>query len=347
MLSPAQESLALALEFGDPRDIAIARFSVGFALRLQGEVDHQASALMEQSFAEFEELNELFWQARTFPRLGFHLARQGKLKNRDVCLKSLELARNAGERTTLANALSDYADWLLRNGQLDEALKNAEESERLSEQLGSHRNSVNTLNFADIAWMKNDYQKAKALYMELLERCNLFGMRSITPICMANLGLLAMEEGNLGQAQTYLEQALVISREVGWKPEIAYYLSELSNLFYLKGDLEAFKQNFRESLSMRNYLAPYQNRSILLTILGSLYHQKPEISAQLLGIIDHYSVQNDDNIPNPVEKRYCYRAESHARTILGNSAFDTAFTKGQKMSLDEGLDLVLKTVDEM
>ena len=40
-------------------------------------------------------------------------------------------------------------------------------------------------------------------------------------------------------------------------------------------------------------------------------------------------------------------AEAHARKVLGDAAFEVAFAEGQKMSLDEGLDLALKTVEEM
>ena len=83
-----------------------------------------------------------------------------------------------------------------------------------------------------------------------------------------------------------------------------------------------------------------------MSILGSLYVQKPESSAQLLGVIDNY--EKEDYFPFAAkDKRYCIRAEAHACKMLGNTAFESAFAEGQKMSLDEGLDLALKTVEEM
>ena len=168
-------------------------------------------------------------------------------------------------------------------------------------------------------------------------------MRSI---CMANHGLLAMEEGDLPQAQSYLEQSLVLMREAGFQPFIAFRLTELSNLFYLQGDLEKFKQNIRKSLSFRNYFDKPQKASILLIILGSLYLQKPESAAWLSGAIDLYK-RNSDFAFRPLDKRYGERAETHARKLLGDVAFEAAFAEGQKMSLDEALDLSLKTVEEM
>ncbi len=55
ILTPAQLSLALASEVSDGREVSIARYYVGVALRDQ-DLD-QALSMMEQSFAEFQSLN--------------------------------------------------------------------------------------------------------------------------------------------------------------------------------------------------------------------------------------------------------------------------------------------------
>src|SRR5258705_4647193 len=174
--------------------------------------------------------------------------------------------------------------------------------------------------------------------MESQERFSLLGERFWKARCMENLGRLAMEEGNLHEAQEYLEQALIIKQEVGYKPVIASCLLYLSNLFYLQGDIEKFKHNFRESLSFRNYFDKSQKASILLIILGSVYLQEPESVAQLLGAIDLYK-RNSDFAFRPLDKRYGDHAETQARKSLGNVAFEAAFAAGEKMSLDEALDL--------
>lgn len=345
-LHHAQASLGFALEVSDKRDIAIAKCSVGWALRLRGEVDDQARVLLEQSFAEFQELNDLFWQAQSFPRLGFLLARQEKLIFYDVCLKSLELARKAGERRTLAKALSDNAYMLISNDRLDEALQCAKESDTLYEQLGSRHTGLNLSWYADVAWLQGDYKKAKSLYREIQKHYSSLGTKSNTSMCLVNLGLLAMEEGDLNQAQEYLEQALVIAREVGWKLSIAFCLAELSNLFYLQGNLEACKQNFRESFSFKKDLAESHNGYILMASLGFLCRHEPEISARLLGVVQRFSEKGYPYY-SPAEKLYCRHAEIHTRKVLGDLIFESAFRQGQNMSLDEGLDLALKTVEEM
>jgi len=344
ILASAEESLALAAAASDRRDTAIARYYVGLALRMRGEVDDQASALMEQSYAEFRELNDLFWQARSYARLGFQLARQGKSSFREVCLKSLELARQAGERLTLADALTDYADWLVRNNQVHAARECAAESDRLYLEIGSESTSVNAALFAEIAWSQGDTRKSQALYMELRQRCSLLGVRSYSSLCTANLGLLAIEAGALDQARAYLEDALALAREAGWKLLIAFRLAELSNLFFLQGKLEQFKRSFRECLSLKSYLARHNKLYILMTILDSLYLAGPAISARLLGAI-HYAESEHDTPLRPVEKRHWKRVENRTRSALGEAAFESAFHSGQRMTLDEALDLALQTVE--
>jgi hypothetical protein len=155
-----------------------------------------------------------------------------------------------------------------------------------------------------------------------------------------------MEEGDLDQARTYLEEGLTLEHEIGSKPWIAFYLVELGNLFYLQGDLEQFKQRIREGFALKDHFHNSNKTFILMAVLGSLYFQKPEGAARLLGTI--YNHEGDfDLVRTPVEKRYCIRAEAHAREMLGNAAFDSVFAQGRQMSLDEALDLALKIVEEM
>jgi predicted ATPase len=344
MRASAEVSLALALEVSDKRYVAIARFYLGFALMMSGEDNATARSLLERSATEFQTLNEPFWQAWTFPPLGFHLARQAKAKFRDTHLKWLELARKVGERLNLANALLAYAEWLFSFNQLDEARKHAEESDRLYEEIGS--NTRNSLLYAEIEWLNGDYQKASSLFMEMQEHLGLLGEKHVRSFCIANLGLLAMEVSDLNRARAYLDQALILAREAGFKYDIAFRLVELSNLSYLQGNPEEFRRNFKEALSLKNYLDEGLKPYILMTILGSLYSQKPECSARLLGVIDHYG-KADDFPFTPIDKRNGEPAEVHAREVLGDAAFESAFAEGQKMTLDEALDLALKTVEEM
>jgi len=344
VLPPAKESLALATEVLGRKEIAIAKFYVGNALR--GVDNDQALSLMEESFAEFQSLNEPFWQALSFAFLGDRLAAQGKLRHSEKFARQLELARKAGERLVLADALSVYAVWLFKVDQWDEARKRAEESNSLYEQIGYQSPNANSFMFARIAWIEGNTQRARSLHMEMLERSSLLGDRVYRSTCLTNLGLITAEEGDLNGARAYLEDALTLSREGGHKPFIAESLLHLGNLFYLQGNLEAFKQNVREAFSLRNHFIEAVKVFMLATILKSLYLQKPEISARLLGIIDN-SEKEHDILLGPIAKRVFTPTENHTRKSLSHATFESAFAEGQRMSLDEALDIALQAVEEI
>jgi tetratricopeptide (TPR) repeat protein len=225
-------------------------------------------------------------------------------------------------------------------------LELAEESKKLFKEIGAENtNSVSEL-IADIAWGNGDYEKARSIYLEMQEHYRVSGEKRSRAECLESLGLLAMDEGHLDQARAYLEEGLDLLQESGHKVIIARCLAELSNLFYLQGNLEQFKESFKECLSLKESLDELFKTILLMTILGSIYLPKPEVSTQLLGTIDNWLRQEYFSIM-PVTKRYCVRAEMHAREVLGQAGYKSAFAEGQKLSLDEALDLALKTVEEM
>jgi predicted ATPase/DNA-binding XRE family transcriptional regulator len=346
VLSAAQAGLVLASDVSDKRDIAIARFYVGLALARLGENYEQALSLMEQSLTELQALKEEFWQLYFDLYYGDFPVAQAKLKLGERLARNLARARKMGERAVLAGVLSRYATWLIRSNRLEEAKERAEEADRLAKQLGVRTPGERTFALAAIAWLEGDTQKARSIYTQMRERFSLFGDKVYKSICISQLGLLAMEEGDLYQAQAYLEQGLLLSREVGSQVLSAIRLIQLSNLFYLQGNLEAFKQSAREGLSLRNYFLEAHKVLILETILGSLYVEKSKSSARILGALDD-SEKESDLLPEPITKLYCGRAQTYMREVLGDEVFQVAFAEGRNMSLDEALDLAIKAVEEM
>jgi len=343
ILSPAQESLVLATQVSDKKGIAIARYLVGVALR--GKDNKQAISLMEQSFDDFRTLNEEFQQASSYKNVFGGLTQQTKLRGYDLVTTNLELARKTGERLTLADALIDYANWLVIHNQIEKAKKFAEESDKLYKQVGAENINLNSIYFAEIAWAEGDYTKAKSILEELRDRASLLGEKAYRLVCGAWLGLITMAEGDLDKARIFFAESLALSQEIGFKPFIAWRLIELGTLFYLQGKIKEFKQNVEEGLSMRDSFTEGHKVYIIMIVLGALYVQKPENAGRLLGTINR-SNEEYDFLIGSIPRQYCDPAEIHVRKALGDEAFESAFAEGQKMSLDEALDLVLKSLEE-
>ena len=83
-----------------------------------------------------------------------------------------------------------------------------------------------------------------------------------------------------------------------------------------------------------------------MCILPSIYFQKPENSARLIGTYEY--VERESDYPaRAVDRQYYGLTAARARKALGDDRFEAAFAEGQKMSIDEALDLAFKTAEEI
>ena len=264
----------------------------------------------------------------------------------DYSLRSVELARKAGERFRLARALIAYSFNLSRDEQVEEVKKHLIEAQKVLEEIGSNSEYNIQIGLAEIEWLEGNRRQAKAIMREVQARLELLGDKTCRSSCLERLGLLSFEEGDLEQAQIYLENALSIVQDVGLEYAIAEDLILLSAVFYLQGDKEKSKQNFRKSISLARNLSPSAKIDLLAFLFTSPYFEMSENGVILLGALD-ISQKEFHRQLTPLTKRYPIRAKIHARNSLDQKAFETSFAKGQTMSLDEGLDMALKMVEAM
>lgn len=340
MKSSAQSSLALARKASGLRDIAIARFYMGWSFDRYYDYDH-AIPLMQESIKDFKQLNDIYWESVAFRWLGNILMKRGDIQQEEKMLHHLELAQQAGERQNLAEALSNWAYYLFASNQLEEAEKYAEEASTLSKQIKKNPDELNKF-YAHRAWLRGNYKETREILLGVRERYYALGDRNLGSLASADLGFLALQEGDVGQARLYFEEALTIARELGNKESIAPRLAELGNTFYLEGKMKEFKQNYGESFLLGKELGVLSKRALLISLIDVIHPVKPDFSVQILG-----AIYNSAPPTNPLWKRDYDRIETHARGVLGDVSFDSAFAGGQKMSLDEGLDLALKMVEGM
>jgi tetratricopeptide (TPR) repeat protein len=315
-------------------------------VHFQNENNQVARALTEQSMLEFQQLQDAYWEARAYDIYGRSLTALGELQPSERIMRKYELARKAGERNHLADALFMISIWHYTYNRFDEAQKYAAEADLLWKQTGVQVNS-SSMTFALIAWSNGDYERAKVLYAGMRDRFGWQGERYMRSGMVACLGKLAMEEGDLVQAQIYLEQALATVRELDVKSSTVFRNFDLGILFLAQGDLGRFKQAMMDGLSLRNHLDDYARFNTLTTFLESRAIQSHPVSIQLLGALHAFETQNERPFRIMQKVFLLDQALLRAREKFGDAMFESAFAEGQNMSLGESLDLVLKTVDEM
>ena len=341
MKTSAEGSLALAQTFSDRRDIAIARFYVGWSFDRSYDYDN-AVLLMQESLRDFQQIYDLYWESVVYRWLANILANRGIIKWEEKLFHHLELARRAGEGFNLAEALSNWAYSLFASNRLEDANMFAEEASVLLKRLGIRFDYELGFFFAHVEWEKGNYTKARDLLMEMRNRYSTVGDRNFQSRASADLGFLALEERDLYHAHMYLEEALSIAQEIGNKESIAMRLAELGNTFYLKDKIREFKQSYQEGFTIAKELGIVWKRSLLVLFINTIHDQKPENSVKILGALYKSEIPT-----HPLWKRLYDRPEAVARALLGETAFEATFAEGQKISLDEAIVLALKTLDEL
>jgi predicted ATPase/class 3 adenylate cyclase len=210
MQDSAGKSLTLALRVSDQQDIAIARFYFGWALQRHGE-DDRAMELMQRSLTDFRERNDFYWESVTYRWLNYILLTRGIIKLEEKVDHHLQLARRAGERQNLAEALGNKARQLFIFNRVNEARKYGEEANQLFREIGINLDESAFL-FGNLAWLEGDYEKAKRIFADVRERSISAGEKNFGLIASSNLGLVALEEGDFDHAHMYLEESLATAR---------------------------------------------------------------------------------------------------------------------------------------
>ena len=344
MYSSAEQSLTLAQNVSDGQDIAIARFYLGWAFQRRGD-DDRAIELMQQSLTDFQEMNEVYWESVTYRWLNNILATHGMIKMEEKVDRHLLLARRAGERKNLAEALRNKAFQLFQFNRLEEARKYGEEANQLFSAIGINLDESAFL-FGNLAWLEGHYEKAKRIFMDVRDRSISAGEKNFGLIASSNLGLMALEEGDFAHAHAYLEESLATARALDDKDAIAWRLAELGNAFYLEGKSQEFKDSYGRCFSLVKELRIFAKRDLLLLALDPLHPEKPENTVRLLGALHEFERESARPIA-PLLKRNYDRAEGHTRKVLGDEVFEINLAEGQKLSLDEALELAGRIVEEI
>jgi predicted ATPase len=342
----AKNSLTLCQEGTDRLDLAISKYYMGLAFFNISEFE-KALPLIEQSLVEFRELQEPYWEAVCQWRISRARLLQGEQNWSEVIARNIGMARKTGERLLTARILREAFIYAWTNNRLAEANAYLEEADRLNGQVGFKFSS--SILHGMIAHARKDYPRARELYREAIERLELIGEKSAKGSALEYLGLIAKDEGNVLEAQTYVEQAVTIAREVGWKATIVYRLGFLGHIHFLQGNPEDAKRCFRESLAIGKSIHHFRYVAISLIYMGSyLAESAPRRAIQILSAIHSYETKEKSVVArDPFAIGDFEEAVARARQALGESAFQEAWAEGEILSIEQACDLALKALEEV
>jgi len=160
--------------------------------------------------------------------------------------------------------------------------------------------------------------------------------------------LIEEAENDLHSAVAHAEKALKLAKEAGTGEHLAFGLTLAGILKYKQGNAQEAMKYIRDGLELvqKGELDNKFVTTIFVHLAGLLVEQKTQAAVQILvfsGSLLPSSAISIDPISN---KLYFDRFLSTTRAKLSEDEFRSAWQAGSKMTLQEAIDLALKTLEE-
>jgi predicted ATPase/DNA-binding SARP family transcriptional activator len=164
--------------------------------------------------------------------------RVGDLARADELYREvLELAHELGDTEGQARALSDLGTVAAVRGDLPDARSLLAESVERYRELDVPRGLAIALsNLGDVAGQERRFDEAIAVTTEGLEIQRDLGDKGRQAISLYNLGSYSLQNGDREASPEWLERAVALSFELGYKEVLAYALASFARLCVLDGD---------------------------------------------------------------------------------------------------------------
>ena len=346
----AGSALALCEEVKDAWGAAYSRALIaGYLIR---KVDFkQCKPLLEQCLTEFRNLGDAWGESFVLGLQGRVIEMDGRGGEfREIIRKRIALARKSGDRYLLTNALAHQVKVHIFSHECNQAIEVLDEVDRLFTEMGSSH-GVNLMRYwrAQASFICGELPRAKAEAELFVEYCQRVGEKNMQSIILWLLGILAEIEEDLDSALDYHQKGLSLSREIGALDLVATISASLGRLKYFQGEVEAGMGDVHESLEIvKQGKAEANTIAHIFNQIGGMYVEgNPRVTTQLLGFGE--SIWRTIPLPrNPTfDRPYFERYRSAARERLSEGDFNSAWEAGLKMSLEQAIELALKTGEEI
>jgi predicted ATPase/class 3 adenylate cyclase len=223
--------------------------------------------------------------------------------------QALALYRELGDEANCAWALIFLGSHCTGSlSEIKEGMALTEEALALFHALGDKLGIIWALNqIGELQRLDGDYDRAGKVYEECLSYCRQLDDRLREAYALGNLGTVAQHEGNYEQAVSKLKKGLIMITGLHTQYPIPVFLALLSGPIACRGD--------------------------------------PERAAQLLGASDSLLKSMGLGL-KPSDQPEIDRYQSAVREQLGEEAYQSAWVKGQDMSLEAAIAYALQEETE-
>jgi len=217
--------------------------------------------------------------------------------------QGLDLAREAGDKWSMAFALDGLGAQATSRGDYDQATAFSEQSLALSREIGDDwLSGITLINLGELARLRGDDAHATRLYEESLMLLQRVGDRLFVAIALDDLGQVAQNQHHYDQARAIHQESLELCRRLGSQRGMALCLEKLAGVAGARG--------------------------------------QPERAARLLGAAEVLRRASQSPMGAPDRADY-ERFIATARAGLDDESLATAWAKGCAMTLEEAITYAL------
>lgn len=309
-----QETLAIREQLGDISGIAAAFNNLGNVHYELGEYD-SALEYHEQSLKARRTLCDPIGIASSLNNLGTVTGNQGRYDASMAYFEeSLAIRRELGDRTGIAMALNNLGSLVSRTGDYDLAKKYHTESLAMRRELGEQIGMATSLNnLGIVAYHQGELEAARTYREESLEIARSIGSRHTVAISLISLGVIASSQGEYAKAWKFQQEALSISHSIRDKRLVAYSLEAIGSL----ASVSARSDNPTEPCLFG-----------AATLWGAADARRDEVGSPL----------------SPVEQKAHDSEIASTAKVIGQDAFDRAWSQGRSMEPENAVNLALNLV---
>jgi predicted ATPase len=183
-----------------------------------------------------------------------------------------------------------------------------------------------------------DVDRARELYEESLTQHRAAGLLHHAGGVLLNLGWIALYEGRLAESLPFAVDAMAIARSFGDQVRTVEALNVLGALAVHQGRQHDAQVALVESLTLSRDLGYLEGAAYALEVLATAAIACDTVPAGIQLFAAASTLRQTAAVPNnPQDAARTEQARASAHAIVGDEAFESAWTSGRRLSLDEAI----------
>ena len=263
--------------------------------------------------------------AQIVPRRQLGILFESQLNNYDRAqeqfTQALADARTHQATDMVPRLLIDLSRVARLRGDYAQALVFVEQARSLLDKAPPADRTSAALEAAKIYWYRGAYQRARVLDDEALAQAHAAGDLFSEVQARSLRGLIALNQGELQEAEGAIREALDLSRSIGRRSEEAAQLNNLGTVQREAGHLEEAVASFRAALRIDEALGSAEGRAYDLRNVAVAYARQQQLPEALSTVRQALSLSR--SIGNRYNELQCLFAEGEMREASAADATQT------------------------